>query len=216
MSTSLGRIYSRLVLVFICSLSSKPLLAKTVIFVDTQGSPIPNVIVAANVNEAFEPDAAPVIMDQVNKAFEPSVLAIQKGQKVAFPNSDDIRHQVYSFSSPKPFEINLYSGTSATPIEFELPGIVVLGCNIHDNMVGYIYIADGEALWQSDKHGEVTLPSGIDKAMVWHPDLDIYHTKREPLLIQETTEAQIVTLELVSFIQSQGRKTFGSGKFGVK
>ncbi|MDG6099037.1 methylamine utilization protein [Alteromonas sp. ZYF713] len=153
-------------------------------------------------------------MNHVDKAFEPSVLTIQKGQMVAFPNGDDIRHQVYCLSSPKPSEINLYSGINTTPIEFEQHGIVVLGCNIRDDMVGYINIADDEALWQSDKHGEVTLQSEIERAMVRHPDLDVYHTERESLLIQEATVSQIVTLELMSFLQSQGRRTFGSGKFG--
>ena len=54
MSTSLGRICSRLVLILACMLSSKPLLAKTVIFTDIQGYPIFNVVVADSVNEAYK------------------------------------------------------------------------------------------------------------------------------------------------------------------
>src|ERR1700704_3875919 len=71
-------------------------------------------------------------VDQVDKQFVPYVKAIFVGSTVRFPNSDNIRHQVYSFSQPKKFELPLYSGTDAPPIIFDKPGVVVLGCNIHD------------------------------------------------------------------------------------
>jgi hypothetical protein len=59
-----------------------------------------------------------------------------------FPNSDDIRHQVYSFSPAKTFQLPLYQGTPASPIVFDKPGIVTLGCNIHDRMSAYIVVVD--------------------------------------------------------------------------
>ena len=34
---------------------------------------------------------------------------------MSFPNRDNIRHHVYSFSSPKKFELPLYIGTPAAP-----------------------------------------------------------------------------------------------------
>ena len=81
-------------------------------------------------------------MDQRGSQFVPHVLPVQAGTSVTFPNSDQIRHQVYSFSASKRFELPLYAGTSASPIRFDQPGIVVLGCNIHDWMIGYVVVLD--------------------------------------------------------------------------
>ncbi len=75
-------------------------------------------------------------VDQVDKQFVPYVKPVFVGSKVRFPNSDKIRHQVYSFSPAKKFELPLYGGTDAPPVVFDKPGIIVLGCNIHDWMVG--------------------------------------------------------------------------------
>ena len=81
-------------------------------------------------------------MDQKNRTFVPHVLAVQTGTAVRFPNSDDIRHQVYSFSSAKTFQLPLYKGTPASPVWFDKAGVVSLGCNIHDHMIAYIYVVD--------------------------------------------------------------------------
>ncbi len=81
-------------------------------------------------------------VDQVDKQFVPYVKVVFVGAKVGFPNSDRIRHQVYSFSPAKKFELPLYGGTDAPPVVFDKPGVVVLGCNIHDWMIGYIYVSE--------------------------------------------------------------------------
>ena len=60
------------------------------------------------------------VMDQKNRMFIPHVLPVQTGTAVRFPNSDDIRHHVYSFSPAKPFQLPLYKGTPANPEVFGL------------------------------------------------------------------------------------------------
>src|SRR5271170_2337190 len=84
----------------------------------------------------------PDAVDQVDKQFVPYVKPVLVGATVRFPNSDNIRHQVYSFSPAKKFELPLYGGLEATPVIFDKPGVVVLGCNIHDWMIGYIYVSE--------------------------------------------------------------------------
>jgi plastocyanin len=81
-------------------------------------------------------------VEQRDQRFSPLVTVVQTGTKVRFPNRDPVRHQVYSFSAAKPFEIKLYAGTAAPPILFDKAGEVVLGCNIHDDMLGYVYVVD--------------------------------------------------------------------------
>lgn len=119
-------------------------------------------------------DRKPVVMDQLNKAFVPQVLVIATGTSVEFPNNDSVSHQVYSFSQPKRFQLSLYKGESHSPVEFNAPGLVVLGCNIHDSMVGYIYVTDTPYFGKTDAAGTVrleTLPRGSYHVVLWSPNI---------------------------------------------
>ena len=79
------------------------------------------------------------IVDQIDRQFAPHVAIVRTGTMVRFPNHDNIRHHVYSFSKAKTFELPLYKGTPADPVKFDMPGIVTMACNIHDWMLGYVY-----------------------------------------------------------------------------
>ncbi|MHC8386517.1 methylamine utilization protein [Pseudomonas sp. MDT2-39-1] len=113
-------------------------------------------------------------MDQRAQQFAPHVLAVHTGTPIKFPNSDNIRHQVYSFSPAKRFELRLYEGTPSDPVLFDKPGIVVLGCNIHDWMLGYVYVTDDPRFGVTDDQGKLTLetlPAGEYRVTLWHPQL---------------------------------------------
>ena len=118
---------------------------------------------------------APVdaVMDQVASEFSPRVLVVPKGSRVRFPNSDRIRHQVYSFSSAKRFELPLYTGTPPNPVVFDSPGIVTVGCNIHDWMKGYIVVVDTphHALTVADGRATLDAPPGDYLLTAWHERL---------------------------------------------
>lgn len=119
-------------------------------------------------------DPEPEVMDQRDRQFKPHVLAVQKGTPVRFPNSDNIRHHVYSFSSAKRFELRLYHGSTAEPVLFDQPGKVALGCNIHDAMLGYIYVLDSPWFGVSAEDGVArieALPAGDYRLRVQHPRL---------------------------------------------
>lgn len=154
-----------------CEVSATLSLALT----DQHNQPLENVIIEIEQfekNTAFTGNDAQFVMDQINKEFKPHILTVTKNAMVSFPNSDDIRHHVYSFSKAKPFELKLYAGKPKSPIRFENLGVVVLGCNIHDSMVGYIYIHDNNVIYQSDSKGviNVDLPiSSIKQMWAWHP-----------------------------------------------
>ena len=115
---------------------------------------------------------APAVMDQVDQRFLPFILPVHTGTPVTFPNSDSIAHQVYSFSPAKRFELGLYRGRPHPPVVFDKPGIVVIGCNIHDKMVGYIYVTDAPYVGKTNERGAwradgVTL--GEYTLEVWSP-----------------------------------------------
>jgi plastocyanin len=114
-------------------------------------------------------------VDQVDKQFVAYVTPVFLGSKVRFPNSDHIRHQVYSFSPAKVFELPLYAGTDAPPVVFDKPGVVVLGCNIHDWMVGYIYVSETPFFAKTEAAGTAAiadLPPGEYTVRVWHPGME--------------------------------------------
>jgi plastocyanin len=114
-------------------------------------------------------------VDQVDKQFVPYVKVIFVGSTVRFPNSDNIRHQVYSFSPAKKFELPLYAGTDAPPVTFDKPGVVVLGCNIHDWMIGYVYVSETPFFTKTGPAGTASLsdmPSGEYMVRIWHPSMD--------------------------------------------
>lgn len=144
--------------------------------VDDDGEPLADAVVVATAPGGGARAAAPgrAVMDQVDKTYVPHVLPVVVGTAVQFPNRDDIRHHVYSFSETKRFELPLYKGTPADPVVFDRPGVVVLGCNIHDFMRGYVYVAASPHFAVSDEAGEAAiegLAPGVWEVAVWHPRL---------------------------------------------
>ncbi|CCQ12675.1 Protein containing plastocyanin/azurin family domain [Pseudoalteromonas luteoviolacea B = ATCC 29581] len=172
--------------------------ATTIKVLDEQGKPLQHAVVEV-LGKPATTVTSNAIMDQVNKSFNPYVLTITQGQAVSFPNSDDIRHHVYSFSQTKPFELKLYHGTPSQPVVFDKEGIVVLGCNIHDAMVGYIYIAQSAQVFTSDVNGLVELPTleNDETLRYWHPEQEhgpeheqrvAWHALKQNLILKIKTQ----------------------------
>lgn len=141
-----------------------------------KGAPLQNAVVYVLPGPSSKGEAEPVsgIVDQVKKAFVPHVAAVQVGGQISFPNYDNIRHHVYSFSKPKKFEIPLYEGVPSKPITFEKPGVVALGCNIHDWMSGFIVVTETPWFAITGEDGSATLsglPAGTHTLEVWHETL---------------------------------------------
>ena len=115
------------------------------------------------------------VMDQQKRSFVPYVLAVQRGTTVRFPNSDPINHHVYSFSPAKRFELRLHhQGEGAQEVLFDQPGLVTLGCNVHDWMLGFILVLDSPWFVQTDANGRARLhynPAHGQQLNLWHPQL---------------------------------------------
>ena len=113
------------------------------------------------------------VMDQRNRSFVPHVLPVQVGTLVSFPNSDDVRHHVYSFSPARTFQLPLYKGTPAAPLLFDRAGVVTLGCNIHDQMSAFIFVVD-TPYFAKTVNGSATIDgveAGRYTVHVWYPDM---------------------------------------------
>lgn len=157
--------------------------------VDASGQPLANAVLSLRGPLGAEAEPPMTVMDQQAKQFVPNVLAVRTGSAVSFPNSDDIRHHVYSFSPAKRFELRLYQGTPSEPVRFDTPGVVVLGCNIHDWMVGYVYVTDDPWFVVSDQQGRAPfaqLPPGRYSVSLWHPLLpDMQPQAESELMLNE-------------------------------
>tara|TARA_R110002126_G_scaffold98045_14_gene228123 strand:- start:15622 stop:16248 length:627 start_codon:yes stop_codon:yes gene_type:complete len=140
---------------------------------DTAQKPLPFTVIEL-VNDAYpalaSPEAAQVIQKDLN--FQPFVSVVAQGTLVDFPNMDKTRHHVYSFSPAKVFELRLYSGKPEAPVLFDRAGVITLGCNIHDNMLAYLYVTGSRYTAMTDASGTVhfaDLPQTNFQLKIWHP-----------------------------------------------
>ena len=149
--------------------------------------------------------AAPVraVMDQVDRAFAPDLLVIPVGSTVEFPNTDSVSHQIYSFSPAKRFQLPLYRGKPYPPVHFDQPGVVTLGCNIHDQMLAYLVVTDAPFFGRTDSAGvwSAELPHGRYRVTLWHPRLrDNAADLERELTVGDSDRAEL-TLRLVKGLQ---------------
>lgn len=143
---------------------------------DAAGSPVAGAVVflQGGAHAPARPGSSAVI-DQRDKVFVPQVTVVQVGTEITFPNSDAVSHHVYSFAQPNAFELPLYKGGTRPNVRFDHAGVVTLGCNIHDAMVGYVVVVDTPYFATADEAGRVVLPdvaAGTYDVRIWSPRLD--------------------------------------------
>ena len=144
----------------------------SLVLLDEQQQAVAGAVIEIASDQRATASATPAIIDQIERRFVPMVLLVDAGQWVTFPNSDNVRHHVYSFSEIKQFSTPLYANETIDPVLFDRPGIAVLGCNIHDSMVAYVYVAESAFRAVSDESGTLQiseLPANPGTVSIWHP-----------------------------------------------
>ena len=140
---------------------------------DAGGRPVADAVVTLQMPHGAGPIHFPwpYVMGQRNIAFDPHVLIVPVGASVSFPNFDVVRHHVYSFSKPKRFELKLYGRDQSRTVVFDKPGVVPVGCNIHDQMLGYILVVDTPYAAKTDAngHARIDVPAGAATLRIWSP-----------------------------------------------
>ena len=180
-ATQLVLVNACLQLACLCVASAASAAVVDVRVLDRSGAPVRDVVVTMSSTDSDSRTGAmkagsnashAMVMDQLQMMFTPQVLLVPIGTPVSFPNSDSVSHQVYSFSRTKPFQLPLYKGKTYPPVMFDKPGLVVLGCNIHDAMVGYIYVTDARWYGQTNSEGRLSLSdvsAGKVNVTIWSP-----------------------------------------------
>ena len=153
--------------------AAEPLLVR---LLDTRGQPVKDAVVT------FRPAGAAAhkpamsgryTVSQKDLQFHPFVLVVPVGARVSFPNRDPMRHHVYSFSPAKRFELKLFAKDQSRSVVFDKPGVVALGCNIHDGMTAFIVVSNSPYTAKSGADGiaRISAPAGGGHLSVWHPYL---------------------------------------------
>jgi plastocyanin len=143
----------------------------------------------------FPPPTSPPVVQMAQKdlAFVPSLLPVQRGTRVEFPNLDDTYHNIFSYSAAKRFDLGRYrSEERPIPSEvFDVAGLVTLRCDIHEHMRALILVLDTPYFVLSEPSGRFRLnglPAGHYVLKVW--------------LSSQTTLEQPVTLEATGTVEA--------------
>lgn len=122
----------------------------------------------------FEPGAvtSPARIIQKDLTFLPSLLPIQVGTRVEFPNLDDTYHNIFSFSPPKRFDLGRYRSDEVPvpSVLFDTPGLVTLRCDIHEHMRALILVLATPHFVVTDAEGRFRLtglPPGRFTLTAW-------------------------------------------------
>ena len=120
---------------------------------------------------------------QKDLTFVPSLLPVQVGTRVEFPNLDDTYHSIFSYSPAKRFDLGRYR-PEERPIPsqvFDTPGLVTLRCDIHDHMRGLILVLDTPYFVVTGADGRFRLsrlPAGHYTLKAW---IDSKTTRERPV-----------------------------------
>ena len=150
---------------------------------DSKGAAVQDAVVSLAPLDApvqVRPPATPVEIMQRGEEFSPYVTPLVVGTAVSFPNRDTVQHHVYSLSKPKKFELPLYAGEAKAPVVFDQPGVVALGCNIHDWMAAYVVVLATPWFAKTGPDGLASVtgaPDGRYRIEVWHPRLARLETR---------------------------------------
>ncbi|MFN2540731.1 MAG: carboxypeptidase regulatory-like domain-containing protein [Chthoniobacterales bacterium] len=109
---------------------------------------------------------------QKDLTFIPSLLPVQVGTRVEFPNYDDTYHSIFSYSPAKRFDLGRYRPEERpVPAEvFDKPGLVTLRCDIHEHMRGLILVLDTPHFVTTEGSGNFRLngvPAGHYTLKAW-------------------------------------------------
>ena len=111
------------------------------------------------------------ILDQTHERFVPHVLPILVGTTIRFLNSDEVYHNVFSYSPAKSFDLGRYAKGKYRSVNFDRPGVVKIYCDIHTHMSAFILVLQNPYFTTTDEDGNFTIkdvPPGTYTIKAWY------------------------------------------------
>lgn len=115
------------------------------------------------------------LMVQIIMRFKPHILPVLKGSIIDVPNMDTVRHNAFS---PEPIPgkkekitLGTYDVGVTKTFKIDNPGELVLLCNIHKEMSGYVVVLENPYFALTDENGGFTIenvPPGKYRLNTWH------------------------------------------------
>lgn len=138
------------------------------------------IVYLEHVEGEFEPPEEKPVIDQQNLIFIPHVLPVLKGTTAQFTNSDKVKHNVFSPSKTKKFNLGTYASGVTREVTFDKPGKVSLLCNVHAEMSAYVYVLQNPFFALTGPEGTFTIgniPPGSYTIKTWHEKLKVKKQK---------------------------------------
>jgi plastocyanin len=140
---------------------------------DQKGTPVRDAVVTIDTAApAARAAQSTAVIDQKKEKFAALVTLLRPGDAAQFHNSDRVLHHVYSFSPVSPFDLLVRPGETTAQIAFAKAGVAAVGCNVHDDMLTYIYVSDAAFAALTGPDGKARIvgaPAGPVTLGVWHP-----------------------------------------------
>jgi plastocyanin len=131
-------------------------------------------------------------MDQENLVFVPHVLPVVVGPTVRFPNSDQVRHNVFSPTVCKKFNLGTYAAGEVREVTFDTACVVNVLCNVHSEMSAFIVVLENDYFAVTGPDGIFAIenvPAGTYEIKTWHEKL------REKKQEVEVADGKTVTVD---------------------
>ena len=150
------------------------------------------------------------VIEQRGRQFAPHLMAVPVGSTVAFPNFDDIYHNVFSRSDSRPFDLGIFKNAQSREVRFDRPGIVRVGCNLHANMSTSIIVVKAPHYAVTDAKGAFrfrSLKPGAYELEAW--------TERSAQPVTKTIEVAEGDNQITVDAPGDARPGTGQDKFGA-
>jgi plastocyanin len=112
-------------------------------------------------------------IDQKGMKFIPRITVVGAGDCVKFQNSDSVAHNVMS-PDHGGYDLGLMKGGESKSHQFTEPGQWVQLCNLHPEMIAYVFVGQNPYSAVVDASGKYTIegvPPGGYELSIWNPKL---------------------------------------------
>ncbi|MDR4496789.1 MAG: carboxypeptidase regulatory-like domain-containing protein [Candidatus Scalindua sp.] len=170
----------------------------------SHGSELKNAVVSiTNISKGKKFSEGKVAIDQKGCIFVPHVTLIPKGQSLDLLNSDDIMHNLHSYSMKNTAFNEGVTGGNALSRIFEYPETIKITCDVHTWMTSWLIVQDNPYYSTSNETGAYKIdnvPAGDYTLQVWHESLG----KTTKQVSVKAGENSVVNFDLE--MKAQGKK----------